>query len=97
MKLCKLSLERFLKSLAIGMTLASLTASAETARARPFTVKVNNKFVALVLGAIKPQGWMRDRAIAAMNGLIGDLDSIHRDFRISWGREFRPPLEKMSW
>ena len=85
--------------LTVGLVLGAvaLTAHAESARVRPFQPKVKDVFTVLVPGAIKPQGWMRDRALAAMRGLSGDLDSVHRDFRIAWGRGFRPASEKMSW
>jgi hypothetical protein len=46
---------------------------------------LRTEFVALPLGAVKPQGWLRDQLVVQANGLTGHLD------------EFWPSLSQSAW
>ena len=35
-------------------------------------------------GAVKPAGWVRDRAVAAKDGFIGHMDDVDEHFRLAW-------------
>lgn len=35
-------------------------------------------------GAVKPAGWLRDRALAARNGFTGHMDEVDEHFRLAW-------------
>lgn len=65
-------------------------------------------FVALPPGAVRPEGWLRDWAVAAVAGITGHLDERSNVFRDSWkgrltgARGERPdgtgwPLEQSSY
>jgi len=48
-------------------------------------------------GAVKPRGWMLDRARAAANGLTGHLDEYDDDFIRAYSPSFRPPVSNLTW
>ena len=64
---------------------------------RPFKPKVPDVFTATAAGAVKPRGWMLDRARAAANGLTGHLDEVDEEFRRAWREDFTPPASRVSW
>ncbi len=41
-------------------------------------------FIPLPLGAVEPEGWLRDWAVAARDGLTGHLDERHPVYRDGW-------------
>jgi hypothetical protein len=47
-------------------------------------VKVKPAFLPLPAGAVTPQGWLRDWAVAAANGITGHLDEYSRTIREAW-------------
>ena len=48
-------------------------------------------------GAVRPRGWMLDRARAAAKGLSGRLDEYDEDFRRAYSPDFRPPVSNLTW
>lgn len=48
-------------------------------------------------GAVKPQGWLRDRAIAARDGLTGHMDDVSIHFKRAWTQEWQPRGEYLDW
>ncbi len=45
---------------------------------------VQAAFVPLAPGAVEPEGWLRDWAMAARDGITGHLDEYHPTFRDAW-------------
>lgn len=56
-----------------------------------------DRMEALPAGAVKPRGWMLDRARALAKGYVGCMDGVDADFRRAWTREFRPDPANFSW
>ena len=64
---------------------------------RPFRPKVPDVFTAPPAGAVKPHGWMLDRARAAAKGLTGHLDEVDEEFRRAWRSDLRPTADHLTW
>lgn len=45
---------------------------------------VKPAFLPLPPGAVEPQGWLRDWALSARDGITGHLDEMHPTFRDAW-------------
>jgi len=61
----------------ICLTCAALLAAEPAPRplyARPCEPQVVPAFLPLPIGAVEPQGWLRDGAVSARNGITGHLD-----------------------
>lgn len=52
--------------------------------ARPFEPAVAPAFLPLPPGAVEPEGWLRDWAESARNGITGHLDEWHPTFADGW-------------
>ena len=52
--------------------------------ARPCTPQVVPAFLPLPIGAVEPQGWLRDWAVSARNGVTGHLDEWHPVYADGW-------------
>lgn len=48
-------------------------------------------------GAVKPAGWLRDRALAARNGFTGHMDEISLHFRRAWAADWKPRGACLNW
>jgi hypothetical protein len=67
--------------LVLGEPVAGADASNYRRAAEPV---INPAFVPLPPGAIGPNGWLRDRALAARDGITGHLDEWHPTFGQAW-------------
>jgi hypothetical protein len=47
-------------------------------------IKVKPAFVSLPAGAVSPQGWIKDCAVAAANGITGHLDEWSVTYEMAW-------------
>ncbi|MDR3269356.1 MAG: glycoside hydrolase family 127 protein [Tannerella sp.] len=66
------------------------------------SVKVKPVFISLPAGAVSPQGWIRDCAVNASNGITGHLDEWSPTYGMAWkgvGFEARgaDPKTGMGW
>ena len=52
--------------------------------ARPCEPLVKPAFLPLPIGAVQPQGWLRDWARSAREGITGHLDEWHATFADGW-------------
>lgn len=48
-------------------------------------------------GEVRPEGWLRDRCLAAKNGYISRMDEIDQAFPRAWNREFHPRGRFLDW
>ena len=48
-------------------------------------------------GAVKPCGWLRDRACAARNGFTGHMDDVDGHFRRAWTADWKPRGNYLNW
>ena len=49
------------------------------------------------LGAVKPQGWLRDWAVAAKDGYTGHMEDVAEDFRQAWADGFELRGDRLLW
>jgi len=64
---------------------------------RPFETKVRPALLALSPGAVEPQGWLRDRCLAARDGYTGHMDEYHEAFRQAWATNYTMRGGKLNW
>ena len=62
-----------------------------------YPVAVENVFTPLRPGAVKPKGWMLDRAKTAVAGMSGHLDKYDVEFARAWSRNFKPSISNLTW
>ena len=48
-------------------------------------------------GAVKPDGWIRDRAVAAKNGYTACMDEVSEHFRIAWTTNAVRRGDSLQW
>ena len=48
-------------------------------------------------GAVKPEGWLRDRALAAKNGFTGRMEEVDEHFRLSWTTNCMRRGKLLNW
>ena len=48
-------------------------------------------------GEVRPQGWLRDRCVAARNGYISRLDEVDQAFPRAWNSDFHPRGRYLDW
>lgn len=63
---------------------------------RPFQTAVPKALSPLPAGAVEPQGWLRDRCLAARDGYTGHMDDMHEDFRRAWAVDYTMKGERLS-
>lgn len=63
---------------------------------RPFELPVRMALIPLPAGAVEPQGWLRDRCLAARDGYTGHMDDVHEDFRRAWAADYTMTGNKLS-
>jgi hypothetical protein len=63
---------------------------------RPFELPVRMALIPLPAGAVEPQGWLRDRCLAARDGYTGHMDDVHEDFRRAWAADHTMTGNKLS-
>jgi hypothetical protein len=68
-----------ISSAAVGGSCAANVAEPENAK-KPVTPA----FLPLAPGAVEPQGWLRDWAVAMRNGMTGHLDEYDPVFQSGW-------------
>jgi len=76
--------------------LAATTGWAATP-ARTHAFKIPSKMEMLPPGAVQPQGWLRDRCVAAKRGYISQLDKVDQAFPRAWNRDFHPRGKYLDW
>ena len=62
-----------------------------------FGVEIIPPFSQCRPGAVKPDGWIRDRAIAAKNGYTACMDEVSEHFRIAWTTNAVRRGDKLQW
>jgi hypothetical protein len=85
--------------IAIVMLLPALLAASAVGDkvnyARACEPLVKPAFLPLPIGAVEPQGWLRDWAVSARNGISGHLDEWHPVFADGWkGHQINAPNAK---
>ena len=56
-----------------------------------------NAFTSAPLGAIRPKGWLFDRARAARDGYTGHMDGVSHHFRRAWSADWKPRGVYLNW
>ena len=56
-----------------------------------------NAFTSAPLGAIRPKGWLLDRARAARDGYTGHMDGVSHHFRRAWTADWKPRGVYLNW
>jgi hypothetical protein len=65
---------------------------------RPFATPTQTALIPLPAGAVEPQGWLRDRCLAARDGYTGHMDDVHEAFRQAWAADYTMTGDKLnSW
>ena len=59
--------------------------------------KIPSKMEMLRPGAVKPQGWLRDRCLAAKNGYVSRMDEVDKAFPRAWSADFHPRGKYLDW
>ena len=79
-----------------GMSALLLAALAVfPAQGAPFAAP--NVFESMPAGAVRPKGWLLDRALAARDGYTGHMDDVSHHFRRAWTAEWRPRGVHLNW
>ncbi len=55
---------------------------------RPYKLPGERVFMPLPAGAVKPQGWLRDWAVAARNNYTAVMDDVDKEFFNAWKHDF---------
>ncbi|HUS97627.1 MAG TPA: hypothetical protein VMX97_12875, partial [Hyphomicrobiaceae bacterium] len=66
-------------------------------RHRPFQTEAPMALIPLPAGAVEPQGWLRDRCMAARDGYTGNMDEVHDDFRRAWAADYTMKGEQLTY
>lgn len=87
---------RLMQVVLLLLALPVATAVAEKVNyARACKPLVKPAFLPLPIGAVEPQGWLRDWAMSARDGISGHLDEWHPVFADGWkGRQINAPNAK---
>ena len=48
-------------------------------------------------GAVRPEGWLRDWALAAAKGYTGHMDEVDGEFVKAWREDFTPRGATLNW
>ena len=48
-------------------------------------------------GEVKPQGWLRDRCLAAKAGYVSRMDEVDKAFPRAWSGDFHPRGKYLDW
>lgn len=48
-------------------------------------------------GAVKPTGWLLDRAVAAKNGFTGHMEDVDEHFRLAWTTNCMRSSKRLTW
>ncbi len=54
-------------------------------------------FAVAPAGAVRPAGWLLDRARAARDGYTGHMDDVSHHFRRAWSADWRPRGKHLNW
>lgn len=60
-------------------------------------LKLRSAFTRAPLGAIRPKGWILDRARAARDGYTGHMDDVSHHFRRAWSADWKPRGVNLNW
>ena len=64
---------------------------------RPFEPPRRPAFIPLPPGAVEPEGWLRDWALAARDGYTGHMDEIDQAFRQAWAADYKMTGDELSY
>ncbi len=78
-----------MKRLLFAAMMAALSAVADQAPKRAFSQ--------MPAGAVRPAGWLMDRARAAKDGYTGHMDDVSHHFRRAWIADWRPRGKALNW
>ena len=56
-----------------------------------------NALTRVAIGAIRPKGWILDRARAARDGYTGHMDDVNHHFRRAWTADWNPRGKYLNW
>ncbi|MBO7721111.1 MAG: glycoside hydrolase family 127 protein [Kiritimatiellae bacterium] len=83
--------------LAAGLNRVATPVSGYVKAVRAGSPAVKPAMTAAKPGAVKPRGWLRDRAIAARDGFTGHMDEVDEHFRLAWTTNCMRRGKNLNW
>ena len=84
-----------MKRTLFGTTLVAATGT--SLLATDIAMLQTNAFTRVPLGAIRPKGWLLDRARAARDGYTGHMDDVSHHFAKAWAADWNPRGKFLHW